>query len=208
MQVSPDGRSVRLGITNVAGLRVGQPWYEDVDFEHVARVLGKEGDAVHARTQMRLDAAQVAGLVPLLQRFADTGRVQLPEKTSWGYGYLQFTDADGTPCSLQESFSAIPHVWLGPKVKSLRVGDADVLLHTVHEALVRDMDARDALLGFVPPPHPAAICEERGSLCVLDRMHLSRKGVAALLQHLRAFLDTGSLDQQQEGEEGQEEDSV
>jgi hypothetical protein len=147
----------------------------------------------------------------VLQQFADTGRVQLPEKTSWGYGYVQLTGADGAPWSLQESSSAIPHVWLGPKVKSLRVGDADVLLHTVHELLVRDMDARDALLGSVPPPHPAAICQERGSLCVLDRMHLSRQGIAALLLHLRAFLGTGSLDQedrqggeQQEDEEGQE----
>ncbi len=68
MQAAPDGRSVCLGITGVTCLRVGQPWFEHVDFEHVARVLGKEGAAVYAPTQMRLDAAQVAGLVPLLGR--------------------------------------------------------------------------------------------------------------------------------------------
>ena len=113
LQVSPDGKYVHLG-TDVVDFRVGFPWWEFMPLSAIADFLGLQGEAVSAPTHMRLDAAQVAELIPYLKGFVRTGRLMLPEATARGFGYMKFVDADGAEFSLQESSAGSqPHIWLG-----------------------------------------------------------------------------------------------
>ena len=88
--------------------------------------------------------------------------------TQRGFGRFEFVDSYGAQCSIQESSSDEPRIWLGinrPDVKRLTgvpgVGWVDVEL-----------------------PEGAE---------VFGRMHLNREHVAELIPMLQHFVDTGRL---------------
>lgn len=100
------------------------------------------------------------------------------QKTSRGFAFYQFTEANGNVCSIQKS-SAAEHdfIWLG-------------------------CDKLD-IQGFTPYGQPeswASITEDQinekfGTKYINgnNRMHLSRETVAELIPILQKFVDTGNI---------------
>jgi hypothetical protein len=87
--------------------------------------------------------------------------------TQRGFGLFEFTDDNGEACTLQESSSALePKIWLGVKGRVLRLTPG---------------------LGWSEVKLPE-------DAMVIDRMHLTRDGVAALLPMLQRFVDDGMED--------------
>lgn len=87
--------------------------------------------------------------------------------TNRGFGRIEFKDGSGDDCSLQESSSVTPHIWLG--IDNVRVIEYD------------------------GPPTAIDLSTLGTNVAALGRMHLTRAQVKALLPHLQKFVDTGSL---------------
>lgn len=108
------------------------------------------------------------------------GRVK---RTGRGFEIVEFKDLNIHSCSVQQSSLAIYQkpgtsaLWIGPN-------DADpkVLHYLAGSVGVRT----DATEGWVSYPIPDAVN-------LSTRMHLNRRQVSALIKHLQAWLDTGSL---------------
>lgn len=97
--------------------------------------------------------------------------------TPRGFLIGTFTDAYGLTCSIQESSSVEPHVWLG-----------------VHD----DRPPEVLIPGQRWPP----IEMPPGDVIHHRRMHLSVEQAAALIPLLQAFVETGRLDAAQPEEGG------
>lgn len=86
--------------------------------------------------------------------------------TERGFSVIKFNDAYDYLCTLQESSSNEPHIWLGrnsANPKKLELGK-----------------------GWIPVELPAGIeC--------FNRMHLNQQQVKELIVHLQKFVDTGGL---------------
>lgn len=98
------------------------------------------------------------------------------EFTPRGLELVKFTDHYGVPCSLQTS-SGSPGVWLGPTDPQPKVLHGDAASVGVKT---------DKTCGWVPYPLPACVD-------VTTRALLDRNQVAALIEHLQCWLDTGSF---------------
>jgi hypothetical protein len=115
------------------------------------------------------------------------------KKTGRGFALVEFTDAYGYECSLQQS-SAISDdndamdnpgssfVWLGvddgkPKVMKSQAKALGLTLPT------------GEVSGWMPYPIPEEVQ-------ISTRMHLSREQVTGLVERLQRWLETGSFDVQ------------
>lgn len=108
------------------------------------------------------------------------GRVK---RTQRGFEHIEFLDHYKKRCSVQQSSLAIYQqpgtsaLWIGPN-------DASPMVMAVNAASVGVKT--DAAVGWVPYPIPECVS-------LSTRMHVNRQQVAALIKHLQAWLDTGSL---------------
>lgn len=101
-----------------------------------------------------------------------------------GWEYIEFRDRYDTPCSLQVSSLAdyaepgTSALWIGPNDADPKcmAKDAPLLLVETTETT-----------GWVPYPIPPQVQ-------MTTRAHLSRENVEALILHLQAWLETGSLE--------------
>ena len=106
-------------------------------------------------------------------------------KTNRGFELNHFTDDYGVDCSIQESSSVEPHIWLG-----------------VHKARLSIMyKDRDKLVGIDKVQKNDPHCNEWG-WCTINlpkevlfesRMHLNRKQSKELAKQLNYFARTGKL---------------
>lgn len=105
------------------------------------------------------------------------------ERTDRGFEFVNFTDHYEKACSLQASSLAILEkpgtsaVWLG-------LDDAEPKVMAAHAAAVGVMTNETA--GWVPYPIPVKVS-------LSTRMHLNREQVAALIDHLQAWLDNDTF---------------
>lgn len=101
------------------------------------------------------------------------------KKTDNGFPKVEFKDYYGVPCSLQASSLAIYQqpgtsaIWLG-------VDDAQPKV-MASQAASLGMETEEAT-GWIPYPIPKEVL-------LSTRMHLDRKQVKALIEHLQAWLD-------------------
>ena len=178
-QCSLDPRTPAAGIllgTDVDFVRVGRPWTR-VPFTDVARMLGKEGQAVRAESHMRLGPDCVSALLPMLEEFANTGDLVVgPARNARGVRRVpvfNFEDGDGKACSLLLSCAPEPapvrRVWLGTNVTLLTVGDDGDALETI------SLDEVCRAAGY------------SGRAACYDFMHLSRAHVVDLVGMLRTL---------------------
>ena len=109
-------------------------------------------------------------------------------KTVRGFEVVHFLDDYGMDCSLQESSSVVPHIWLGvhrPKIK-IMYKDA------VANGLDLKKEFRDTNeYGWCVLPIPEEALIE-------SRMHLNRKQAKALAKRLNYFAKKGYLPQEGE----------
>lgn len=106
------------------------------------------------------------------------------QHTVHGWEYIEFLDRNETKCSLQVSSIAdyeepgVSALWLGPEDAEPKcmAKDAPLLLVETSETT-----------GWVPYPLPPQVQ-------LTTRAHLSRENVEALIAHLAAWLETGSLE--------------
>lgn len=98
--------------------------------------------------------------------------------TSRGFGVIEFTDAYGKSCSVQESSSADRScIWLG-------IDDAEPsIMASQARSFGVETDKRN---GWVPFPIPEEVS-------LNTRMHLTREQVKELLPILKHFVKTGEL---------------
>ena len=99
------------------------------------------------------------------------------KKTARGFNYVEFTDSNGSVCTLQESSAVGASIWLGvtaPDVK-LFVPKSDTPWQTLSEAEIKSL-------------RPGA-----ASLLINGRMYMTRQQVAALLPYLQKFVDDAAL---------------
>ena len=98
-------------------------------------------------------------------------------KTARGFEVQHFADDYGVDCSLQESSSVVPHIWLGvhkPTHKVLWSDAAKVGIKTAEDA------------GWYDYPIPEEVL-------VSSRMHLSQKQAKKLAKRLEYFAKHGRL---------------
>lgn len=89
------------------------------------------------------------------------------EKTSRGFGIINFKDSYGSACSLQESSSAMEDkIWLG-------VDDANPQICIPGRSWVKYDIPKEVLLN--------------------TRMHLTKEQVKKLMPHLKKFVETGEI---------------
>lgn len=101
-----------------------------------------------------------------------------------GWEFILFKDRNDKECSLQVSSLAdyaecgVSALWLGPNDPEPKcmASDAPLLMVETEETT-----------GWVPYPIPPQVH-------MVTRAHLSRENVAALILHLQAWLETGSLE--------------
>lgn len=109
-----------------------------------------------------------------MQKKKTLGKV---ERTNRGFEIIRFSDRHGTECSLQESSLAeyakpgTSAIWLGPSKPDPKMLHGYATAHGVH----------DPGAGWIPYPMPEYV------QCT-TRAHLDREQVAALIEHLRAWL--------------------
>ena len=105
------------------------------------------------------------------------------EKTARGFEVLKFKDLYGAPCSLQASSLAeyekpgTSAVWLGPDS-----ANPMVLASQAHSLGVKT-EERTGWVSFPIPP----------DVQLTTRMHLDRRMVSALIQHLQSWLENDSF---------------
>lgn len=112
-------------------------------------------------------------------------------KTGRGFRMVEFTDANGHECTLQQS-SAIGDTdegWNNPGSSFVWLG--------VDDAQPQVMKSQAESLGLTLPPGevsgwmPYPIPDE---VLLSTRMHLNREQVEGLIQRLQSWLDTGEFD--------------
>lgn len=86
-------------------------------------------------------------------------------KTGRGFVKIELDEAYGERCSLQESSSVVPHVWLG-----------------LEKAKLKHLSGNGWVEYSVPP-----------YVLINMRMCLNRRQVKQLIKRLRKFVDTGRL---------------
>lgn len=105
------------------------------------------------------------------------------ERTERGFEIVKFADRYGVPCSLQASSLAeydkpgTSAVWLGTDDASPKVMASKAQSLGIHTS---------ECVGWVPYPIP-------DDVALATRMHLSREQVAALIEHLKSWLDNDSF---------------
>jgi hypothetical protein len=105
-------------------------------------------------------------------------------RTERGFPYAEFTDLYGQRCSIQKSSLADDQcIWLG-----LAEVKAQVM---ARDAATVGLDTQETT-GWVVYPIPAQIQ-------IPTRMHLNRKQVAALLPFLQRFVETGEIQEVDNG---------
>lgn len=87
--------------------------------------------------------------------------------TNRGFEIIQFSDANDAQCSLQQSSSVEPHIWLG----------------------CNDANPRQLISGkgWQPVQMPKGYIAD-------TRMHLNKEQVQALVEHLQSWLESQSFD--------------
>lgn len=88
--------------------------------------------------------------------------------TERGFEYIEFTDDYGQKCSIQESSSAIPRIWIGVNDANPQVMASDA------EKLGIETDQTT---GWIPFPIPDQVL-------LATRMHLSKQGLRQLIDQL------------------------
>lgn len=97
-------------------------------------------------------------------------------RTPRGFGIVQFKDALGESCSLQNSSLSGPCVWLGVDKPIAKVIHGDAHKFGLHSPGA----------GYVDYPIPPEVR-------IFTRMHLNRKQVAALIGHLKCWLENDTF---------------
>ena len=98
-------------------------------------------------------------------------------KTERGFTVGNFKDKYGAVCSIQESSSAEPAIWLG-----VNYADPKIMASVAKTVNPETGD----MTGWVKYPIP-------NDVLLTTRMHLSREQVAELIPLLQQFVDTGRL---------------
>lgn len=88
--------------------------------------------------------------------------------TNRGFEYIEFTDDYGQKCSIQESSSVTPRIWIGVNDANPRVMASDA------EKLGIETDQTT---GWIPFPIPDQVL-------LTTRMHLSKQGLRQLIDQL------------------------
>lgn len=96
---------------------------------------------------------------------------------------IRFKDRYGCPCSLQISSLAD---YEQPGISAVWLGTDDAAPKVLHGDARRLGVETDATCGWVPYPIPEEVS-------LTTRMHLDRKQVAALINHLQKWLDEGKF---------------
>ena len=115
------------------------------------------------------------------------------KKTGRGFALIEFTDAYGYRCSLQQS-SAI-----GDDDDAMDNPGSSFVWLGVDDGKPQVMKSQAKALGLTLPPGevsgwmPYPIPEE---VQISTRMHLNREQVAGLVERLQRWLETGSFDVQ------------
>lgn len=97
--------------------------------------------------------------------------------TGRGFELLDFTDSHGHKCSIQESSADGAFLWIGPNDARPIILASQAAAHGV---------VTQETTGWVAFPVPDAVQ-------MTTRAHVGREQVAAIVRHLQAWLDTGSL---------------
>lgn len=98
-------------------------------------------------------------------------------KTLRGFNKVDFIDSYDIPCSLQESSNSIPSVWLGPTDAKPEILATDAMKLGLRV---------ERAFGWMPYPIPEKVL-------LHTRMHLSRRQVVSLVNHLNCWLKTGEF---------------
>lgn len=99
--------------------------------------------------------------------------------TQRGFSIIEFTDSNGLSCSLQESSSDTPSIWLG-------INHAEPKIMAIHAPL-HNIKTNETV-GWVPYPYP--IPDE---VLLHTRMHLNIEQVIALISKLQSWVATDRL---------------
>lgn len=112
---------------------------------------------------------------------ASLGPVQY---TGRGFEIILFEDRYKTPCSLQVSSLAD---YAKPGTSALFLGTEDAEPKVLASEAYKLGIETDTQVGWVPYPIPAEVS-------LTTRAHLSREQVAALILHLKSWLDNDTLE--------------
>lgn len=104
-------------------------------------------------------------------------------KTNRGFELQFFTDDYGSECSIQESSSVIPHIWLGVDEPEIKIQWKDAVAAGI-DVVKDDPGTNECGWCTLKLPH--------GTL-VKSRMHLNREQAEALAKKLLAFAANGYL---------------
>lgn len=140
---------------------------------------------VTSLVQDAIDASRPATSVKLKEEKQATWPVL---KTSRGFQVVEFRDANGEKCSLQQSSAILTGplsvdrpgssaIWLGCDNADPKIMASKAAQHGVETS---------ETTGWVPYPVP-------DDVLMNTRMHLDRERVVILILHLQAWLDTGKL---------------
>lgn len=97
--------------------------------------------------------------------------------TQRGFSVIEFTDRNGLHCSIQESSSDTPSIWLG-------INDAEPKIMAIHAPL-HNIKTNETV-GWVPYPIPDEVL-------LHTRMHLNVEQVKALISTLQFWIATDRL---------------
>lgn len=100
------------------------------------------------------------------------------KETGRGFYLVDFIDDYNKKCSLQESSSIEPHIWLGVDDPEPQIMAKDAINLGITTSAVN---------GWVPYP-----IHEKVLLCT--RMHLNREQVKDLIKRLKCWVNTGSFE--------------
>ena len=105
-------------------------------------------------------------------------------KTNRGFEVKHFNDAYGVDCSIQESSSVEPHIWLGVTTPEIKVMSKDKgVIKEIYS--VPDEGSSDTI-GWQTVILPEEIC-------TFGRMHLNTEQAKWLIKQLRHFVKYGTL---------------
>lgn len=108
-------------------------------------------------------------------------------KTERGFPYAEFTDRYGVQCSIQKSSLAFEDcIWLGVNDPNLQVMWNDAIALGLRVEYLADFT------GWVDYPLPKQV------VCS-TRMHLTRDQVKALMPLLQRFVETGEIQEVENG---------
>ena len=104
-------------------------------------------------------------------------------KTNRGFELQQFTDDYGAGCSIQESSSVVPHIWLGVDEPDIKIQWKDAVAAGI-DVVKDDPGTNEYGWCTINLPH--------GTL-VESRMHLNQEQAETLAKKLLYFAETGQL---------------